>query len=64
MHAACPPPIKHYLTNIINCGLYFKVGQIMFQCTFIEREHIVETRTGLHLSLRGLDEEIMAIKDC
>ena len=35
----------------------------MFLCTFLERENIVESRTGLHLSLRGLDAEIIAIKD-
>ena len=34
----------------------------MFQCTFLERENIVESRSGLHLSLRGPDSEIMAIK--
>ena len=35
----------------------------MFKWTFLERENIVEFKTGLHLSLHGLDEEIMAIKD-
>ena len=35
----------------------------MFKWTFLERESIVESRTGLHLSLRGLDVQIMAIKD-
>ena len=30
---------------------------------FLERENIVESKTGLHVSLRGLDVEIMAIKD-
>ena len=35
----------------------------MFKYTFLERENIVESRTGLHLSLRGLDVQIMAIKD-
>ena len=35
----------------------------MFKCTFLERENIVESRTDLHLSLRGLDVQIMAIKD-
>ena len=54
---------KHYLTNFKNCGLFFKVGQIMFKWTFLERENIVESRSGLHLSLPGLDVEIMAIKD-
>ena len=34
----------------------------MFKWTFLERENIVESKTGLHLSLRGLDDEIMAIK--
>ena len=49
--------------NFKNCGLFFKVGQIMFKWTFLERENIVESRTGLHLSLAGLDVEIMANKD-
>ena len=49
--------------NFINCGSFFKVGQIMFKQIFLERENIVECKTGLHLSLRGLDTEIMAIKD-
>ena len=35
----------------------------MFKWTFLERENIVESRTGLHLSLHGLDVEIMTIKD-
>ena len=35
----------------------------MFKWTFLEGENIVESRTGLHLSLPGLDAEIMAIKD-
>ena len=35
----------------------------MFKWTFLERENIVESRTGLHLSLPSLDIEIMAIKD-
>ena len=34
----------------------------MFKWTFLERENIVESKTGLHLSLRGLDVQIMAIK--
>ena len=34
----------------------------MFKWTFRERENIVESRPGLHLSLHGLDVEIMAIK--
>ena len=34
----------------------------MFKWTYLERENIVESRTGLHLFLRGLDVEIMAIK--
>ena len=34
----------------------------MFKEIFLERENIVESKTGLHLSLRGLDVEIMAIK--
>ena len=34
----------------------------MFKWTFLEIENIVEPRTGLHLSLRGLDVEIIAIK--
>ena len=34
----------------------------MFKWTFLERENIVESRTVLHLSLRGLDSEILAIK--
>ena len=42
---------------------FFKVGQIMFKWTFLEGENIVEFKTGLHLSLRGLDAEIMSIKD-
>ena len=35
----------------------------MFKWTFLERENIVGSRTGLHLSLPGLDAEIIAIKD-
>ena len=35
----------------------------MFKWTFLERENIVESKTGLHLSLRGLDIKIMAVKD-
>ena len=34
----------------------------MFQCTFLERENIIKSRTGLHLSLHGLDVKIMVIK--
>jgi len=35
----------------------------MFKCTFLERENIVESRSSIHLSLRGLDVQKMAIKD-
>ena len=49
--------------HFINCSCFFKVGQIMPLWTFLERENIVESRTGLHLSLPGLDVEIMEIKD-
>ena len=35
----------------------------MFKWTFLEGENIVDSKTGLHLSLHGLDVEIMAIKD-
>ena len=35
----------------------------MFKWVFLERENIVDSRTDLHLSLPGLDPEIMAIKD-
>ena len=34
----------------------------MFKWTFLERKNIVESRTGLLLSLHGLDIEIL-IKD-
>ena len=33
----------------------------MFKWTFLERENIIEFKTGLHLSLHGLDVQIMAI---
>ena len=35
----------------------------MFKWTFQEEEKIVDSKTGLQLYLRGLDSEIMAIKD-
>ena len=54
---------SHYMTNFLNCGLFFKFGQTMFKWTFLERENIAESKTGLYLSLHGLDVEIMAIKD-
>ena len=55
--------VTNVLTNVLNCGLFFKVGQLMFKWTFLERENIVKSKTGLHLSLHGLEEEIMAITD-
>ena len=43
--------------------LHYLDIKIMFKYIFLEREVIIESKTGLHLSLRGLDVEIMAIKD-
>ena len=34
----------------------------MFKWTYLEWENIAESKTGLHLSLRGLDVEIIAFK--
>ena len=35
----------------------------MFKWTLLERENIVESKSGLRLSLYDLDVEIMVIKD-
>ena len=33
------------MTNFKNCGLFFQVIQIVFKCTLLERENIVESKT-------------------